>query len=152
MSDQPAKHGQQHVRLGPDPIPLNYVVYHIKVSADEFLAQAALGVGDAQFIWSIPQDMDGWVLTDVEISVTTASSSGIVQVQIRNRSQTHDMLSTRAQIDSGEFHSNDASTQPVVNLSNDQVAHEDRIEVDVDAAGTGAYGLEVVATFERGTN
>jgi hypothetical protein len=151
MADQPAKHAHQHVRRGPDPLPLHYIVYHIKVTPDEFSATAPIETGDDQFVFSIPQDMDEWYLTDVEISVTTESSSGIVQVQIRNVSQTHDFLSTRAQVDAGDFHSNDSGTQPVVNLSNDQVAHEDRIGIDIDAAGTGAYGLEVVLTFERET-
>ena len=116
------------------------IVYHHKVFADD---QIVL-VGDGRRIFAIPQDMAGFLLTDVEIDVTTVSSSGIVQVQIRNITQALDILSTRVQIDVSEFHSKDSATQPVVSFANSDVAHGDRIAIDVDAAGANAKGLGVV--------
>src|SRR3989304_5212118 len=110
------------------------IIYHIKVIADT----SVITTGDGKFIWAVPQDLGGKDLIDVEMDVTTVSSSGIVQVQIRNITQGADMLSTRVQVDASEFHSKDAATQPVVDTSNDDVAHGDRIAIDVDAAGTGA--------------
>jgi hypothetical protein len=119
-------------------------VYHHKVFADDQIILA----GDGRRIWAVPQDMNGAVLTDVEIDVTTVSSSGIVQVQIRNITQALDILATRVQVDVSEFHSKDSATQPVVTVANADVAHGDRIAIDVDAAGTNAKGLGVVMFFD----
>jgi hypothetical protein len=104
--------------------------------------------GDGAFIMGVSQDMDGAVLTDVEAYVTTASSSGIVQCQLRNITQAVDMLSTRVQVDANELSSKDAATQPVINVANATVAWADQIAVDVDAGGTGAAGLGIILTFE----
>jgi len=121
-------------------------VYHHKVFGDDQLVLT----GDGRRIWIIPQDMNNAVLTAVAIAVTTVSSSGIVQVQLRRMRVSvgdADMLSTRVQIDASEFTSYDAATAYVINTSNDDVLFKDRIAVDVDAAGTNAQGLEVIATF-----
>lgn len=140
-----AQWGVRDLRRRP-AVSLGTIVYHIKVTSD---TGTAISTGDGKFIWSVPQDMNGYLLADVEASVTTVSSSGIVQVQLRNITQSVDILSTRVQVDASEFHSNDAATQPVITAANADVAHEDRIAIDVDAAGTGAKGLEIVLTFRR---
>ncbi|MGH2362623.1 MAG: hypothetical protein ACRDGM_19020 [bacterium] len=134
-------HARDHHPFGQDPI--KWRTYHIKVISDT----RTFTTGDGKFIWSVPRDVGGLKLIEVAISVTTISSSGIVQVQIRNITRTADMLSTRVQVDANQFHSKDAATQPVVDTANNDVAHGDRIAIDVDAAGTGAKGLEVVLTF-----
>jgi len=120
-------------------------VYHHKVFGDDQLVLT----GDGRRIWNIPADMNLAVLTALAIAVTTVSSSGIVQVQLARirGGSTVDMLSTRIQIDASEFTSYTAATAYVINTSNDDVATADRISVDVDAAGTNAKGLEVIATF-----
>jgi hypothetical protein len=120
-------------------------VYHIKVISDI----QVITVGDFKFGWAIPQDMDNYVLVDVELDVTTVSSSGIVQVQVRNvTGGNNDMLSTRVQVDAGETHSDTAATQPVINAGTATVGHTDLLGIDVDAAGTGARGLGIVLFFE----
>lgn len=101
--------------------------------------------GDGKFIFAFPY-VSG-TLKDLEIDVTTVSSSGIVQVQVRNATQSLDMLSTRIQVDANEFHSKDASTLFVINSANAVIARGDRIAVDVDAAGTGAKGLGISLIF-----
>ena len=133
----------------PAPKLVIAAVYHIKVCGDLQLVVAGDAPAAGRFgIWAIEEDIAGMALADVEIDVTTVSSSGIVQVQLRNISNGNvDMLSTRAQIDAGEFHSGTAATQPVVNVANAAVAHMDRIAIDIDAAGTGALGLGLVAKF-----
>lgn len=139
----PAKHGGDHRRGGEDPIP--YTVYHIKVSNDI----DDLVAGDGAFFFSIPRDLHDFLIFDVEATVSTASGSGIVQVQVRNVTNSNvDVLSTRVQVDAGETHSDDASTQPVVNQSNNVVSFKDVIAIDVDAAGSGAKGLCVVIYFQ----
>lgn len=121
-------------------------VYHIKVFADN----KAVVIGDGAFIFAVPLDMDGLSLVGVELDVTTVSSSGIVQAQIRDITQTNlDLLTTRVQVDASEFHSKDAATLPVV-LATNVLARGDRIAIDVDAAGTGAKGLGTALTFAPG--
>jgi hypothetical protein len=138
---------QAHVKVNTDGrieiLSSGGIVYHIKIFADDQIVLS----GNGRFILTIPQDMAGAILTDVEISVTTASSSGIVQVQLRNITNAVDILSTRVQVDASEFHSNDAATQPVISTANANMAHEDRIAIDIDAAGANAKGLEVVLFF-----
>jgi hypothetical protein len=120
-------------------------VYHIKVFGDKQIVTT----GDGAFIWAIEEDIAGMVLWKVEIDVTTVSSSGIVQVQLRNISNGNvDMLSTRVQVDASEFHSKDAAVTAVVNAANADLDHGDRISIDVDAAGIGAKGLGLVFVCE----
>jgi hypothetical protein len=109
---------------------------------------SVVGTGDGKFIFAIPQDMDGFVLSQVEAYVTTASSAGIVQAQLRNVTEAADMLSTRVQVDANELASKDSATQPVIDAANAAVTWADQISVDVDASGTGARGLGVILTFE----
>jgi hypothetical protein len=119
------------------------IVLNIKVFRDD----DEVVVGDGAFIFAISEDMDGAVLQSVEIYVTTVSSSGIVQVQLRNITQGADMLSTRVQIDAGEKNSADAATVYVINPTFADVVWEDEIAIDVDAAGTDAKGLGVILDF-----
>ena len=121
-------------------------VIQIKVFADDKI----VSVGDGRFIFAISKDMDVYNLVLAEAYVTTVGSSGTALIQLRNISQTTDMLSTRINIDPNEFHSKDASTQPVINLLADDVAWADRIAIDVDAIGSGSKGLGVNLTFAPG--
>jgi hypothetical protein len=145
----PDYHGKAHLPKqfgGTDPIDIP-PPYHVKVFGDTRIVL----VGDARWIITMPHDMHQLRVWDIEISVTTVSSSGIVQVQLRNIDNGNvDILSTRAQIDVGDYHSDDSGTQPVVNGSNNLVSHKDKIAMDIDAAGTGAKGLEVVVFWGPG--
>lgn len=104
--------------------------------------------GDGKRILVIPQEINGWVLTGAHAYVTTVSSSGLPTVQIHNITDAVDILSTRITIDANEFTSYTATTAPVINTSNDDVATGDRLRVDVDVAGTGTKGLGVILVFE----
>jgi hypothetical protein len=117
--------------------------FEIKVFADT----DALATGDGKFIFAVPEDLDGANLLSAEGYVTTVSSSGLPTVQIRNVTDTVDMLSTRITIDVSEFTSYTATTPSVVNTANSAVSTGDRIAVDVDVAGTGAKGLGVILVF-----
>lgn len=141
---KPAKHGRDHSPGGEDPIPYpRGIAEHIKVFEDIETVLA----GDGAFYFGCARDFDAYLLSDVEIDVSTVSSSGIVQVQIHNLTQAVDMLSTRVQIDANETHSRTSSVSAVINAANAEVAHGDIIRIDVDAAGTGAKGLAVVLKF-----
>lgn len=125
------------------PAPATTAQFDIKVISDT----AVLTTGDGQFIFAIPLDLNGRNLTTVAAYVTTVSSSGIPTVQIRNVTQTADMLTTKITIDASEFTSYTAATPAMIDTANDDVATGDRIAVDVDVAGTGAKGLGVILGF-----
>lgn len=115
----------------------------IKVIADD----ETLATGDAQAVFMVPLEFNGLNLVDVEAFVSTVSSSGTPTIQVRNVTQTADMLSTRITIDASEFTSLTAAAAPVIDTGNDDVATGDLIAIDVDVAGTGAKGLGVLLRF-----
>lgn len=118
-------------------------IFEIKVLDD----LTTLSTGDGKMIFCIPEAFDGLNLISAEAFVSTVSSSGTPTIQIRNVTQTADMLSTRITIDASDFTSYDATTPSVVDTANDDVATGDLIAVDIDVAGTGAKGLGVILVF-----
>ena len=113
----------------------------------------ALTTGDGKAYITIPDNLNGMNLVDADIAVYTTSSSGNPTVQLHNLDYSggaQDMLSTRMTIDAGgaELSSYTAATPPVINSSYDDVATGDRIRIDVDVAGTGTKGLDVILTFQ----
>lgn len=107
----------------------------------------AATTGDGRFIFFVPPELDNLDLFDVYAYVTTVSSSGALTIQVRNVTDTVDMLSTAITIDQSEFSSLTAATPPVINNLYSRVSSGDRIALDVDGAGTGTTGLGVVLTF-----
>ena len=106
-----------------------------------------LTTGDGKIIFCIPASMNGMNLIGAHAFVTTVSSSGVPTVQIRNVTDSVDMLSTRVTIDASEFTSYTAAAAPVIDTTKDDVVTGDLLAVDVDVAGTGAKGLGVILTF-----
>lgn len=107
----------------------------------------ALTTGDGKIIFMIPEEMNGMNLVKAHAMVSTASSSGTPTIQIRNVTDSVDMLSTRITIDASEYTSYTAATAPVIDTSKDDVATGDRIAIDVDSAGSGAKGLTIFLAF-----
>lgn len=107
-----------------------------------------LTTGDGKWIFPIPLELNGMNLVGAHAYVDTVSSSGTPTVQIRNVTDSVDMLSTRITIDANEYSSYTATTAPVIDTTKDDVATGDRIAVDVDVAGTGTKGLQVILTFQ----
>lgn len=142
MTRQPVGlHGSLHAPSSSDVIPGGQ--FDIKVVSDV----SVIVTGDGQFIFAIPADLNGVILSAVAAYVTTVSSSGLPNIQIRNVTTGHDMLSTAITIDASEFTSYTAATPAVINASFQSVSTGDLIAVDVDGAGTGAKGLGVILTF-----
>lgn len=109
---------------------------------------ATVTTGNGQRVFPIPRELDGLSLVAAHAWVSTESSSGDLTIQIRNITQTDDMLSTEITIDAGEFTSYaPGTTESVVDPAAAEVATGDLIAVDVDADGTGAEGLGVILTF-----
>lgn len=103
--------------------------------------------GDGKRIITIPQEIDGWRLVAAHAGNYTPYSGGTVTVQIRNVTDSVDMLTTRITIEANEYSSYTAATPPVINTANSLVSSGDRIAVDVDVAG--GKGLDVILTFQR---
>ena len=79
----------------------------------------------------------------------TAGTTNTMDIQIRNVTDSQDMLSTKITIDSTENSSATAATAAVINTSYDDVATNDVLAVDVDAVHTtAAKGLYVVLEFQ----
>lgn len=105
--------------------------------------------GDRKACVTIPSTMNGMNIVEVGANVYTTSSSGTPTIQIargRQASATSahsfvDVLSTRITIDATEYDSKDATTAPVINTSNDDLATGDLICGDIDVTGTGTKGL-----------
>lgn len=96
----------------------------------------ALTTGTGKMTFRMPFSMS---LTRVRASVNTASSSGVVTVDINKNGSS--ILSTKLTIDASEKTSFTAAT-PVV-ISDATLADDDEITIDIDTAGTGAKGLVV---------
>jgi len=113
-----------------------------------FAIDATVTTGDGKQIYNVPEELDGTLIIAAHAFLTTVSSSGAVTVQVRNITDSVDVLSTAITIDASEFDSYTAATAPVINFTNAQLAKSDRIAVDVDGAGTGAQGLTVKLTVQ----
>lgn len=88
-------------------------------------------------------------LTGVAAVVYTAGTTGTLDVQIRNHTDTTDMLSTKITIDSGEVDTLTAATPAVIDTTKDDVVTGDVIAIDIDTIHTTpAKGLVVQLKFE----
>lgn len=95
-----------------------------------------LTTGTAKLTFRMPFAM---TLTAVRSSLSTASSSGLVTVDIKESGTT--VLSTALSIDATEKTSTTAATAAVI--SDAALADDAEMTIDITAAGTGAKGLKV---------
>ena len=109
---------------------------------------AALTTGDGKAYFRVPSTLNGYNLIEVAAQVSTVSSSGLPTIQIRNVTDSVDMLSTKITIDASEKDSSTAATPAVIDTSVDDVATADQLAIDVDVAGTGTKGLLVEMHFQ----
>jgi hypothetical protein len=108
----------------------------------------ATATGDGKFYFHVPSSMTGMDLVEVHAEVITAGTTGTTDIQLHNVTAAADILSTKLTIDSGETGSDTAATAAVISTSEDDVATNDVIRVDVDAVSTTpANGLIVTLTF-----
>ncbi len=122
----------------------NYVGLKSTVCIPVFGVSTAVSTGDAKYTVFIPSAINGWNLTAVSAYVTTASTSGVITLQVRNVTDSVDMLSTAITIDATENRSSTAAVPAVINTAYDDVATDDIIAIDCDTSGTGAAGLLIV--------
>lgn len=103
--------------------------------------------GDGKLIFLIPPELDGTALFRAVAFVSTVSSSGLPTIQVRNITQSLDVLSTKITIDANEYTSITAATPCVIK---DKIVYRagDLIAIDIDVAGTGAQGLGIQLSFQ----
>lgn len=118
---------------GAQPIELQYAL------SDE---TTAITTGTAKLTARAPA---GFTLTEIRGSLSTASSSGAVQVDMNVAGST--ILSTKLTIDATEKTSLTAATAAVI--SSATIADDAEITFDIDAAGSGATGLKVTLIGTR---
>lgn len=105
--------------------------------------------GDGKAMFRVPEELNGMNLTGVAGCVYTAGTTNTLDVQIRNVTDSVDMLSTKLTIDSTEVDSSTAATPAVIDTTKDDVATGDRIAIDVDAIHTtAAKGFILQLRFE----
>lgn len=145
----PAIHGPDHAPGGPDPIP-GFAPFEIEVYEPDRVVLD----GDESFEFEIPEDLDGSTLVKVDGYLTTASSSGTVQVQLAklpdgDDGSAVDLLTTKIFIEAGEVNCKESASQPVVDDTPGvaEFVWGDHVRVDVDNAGSGAKGLGVILYF-----
>lgn len=102
----------------------------------------ALVVADGYVYWTVPEEMNGWTIEAVDATVYTASTSGLPEIELYNVTDSVDVLSTPVTIDVNEKNSYTATTEEVV--ANGALATGDVLRVDVDIAGTGTRGLDIM--------
>lgn len=119
-----------HVGTKSDAGP---VVIYMDISGDE---TTAVTTGTAKRTIRAPF---AFTLTAVRASLTTASTSGLPTVNIKESGTT--VLSTKLTLDVSEKTSTTAATAAVI--SDSAIADDAEITFDVDVAGTGAAGLKV---------
>lgn len=109
-------------------------------------ADSAASTGDGKAIYRIPPEMYGHNIVGVKAFAGTAGTTNSCTIQIaRDRAgSVVDVLSTAITIETGERSSEDATTQPVINTSNDDLAAGDFLRFDIDAvSATPQRGLQV---------
>lgn len=124
------------------------LAYEVPIQATIVDYTTDIATGDGQYYFRVPSRLNGMNLTAVHAEVITAGTTGTTDIQIHNVTDAVDMLSTKLTIDSGETGSDTAVTAAVINTSNDDVATNDLLRVDVDAISTTApKGLIVTLEF-----
>lgn len=100
------------------------------------------------FSIQIPAYLNGFKVSTVTASVTTAASSGTITANIKNRTTGNNILSTALTIDATERSSTTAATPAVINAATRTLSTDDDVCVQVSVAGTGASGLQVSAEIQ----
>lgn len=142
LTDTPANYTSQalkHVRVNAGATALEFVDEQsitqalIVAVSDE---STELTTGTAKITFRMPY---AFTVSEVRASLTTASTSGAVTVDINEGGTS--ILSTEITIDQDEKTSETAATAAVI--SDSALADDAEITIDIDGAGTGAKGLKV---------
>jgi len=110
---------------------------------------SAIASGDGKMYFTVPAALNGMNLTSVGGHLYTAATSGVVGVQIYNVDSAIHMLSRAMEWDATEKDTATAAASSVakIDAAADGVLTGEELRVDIDAAASGAKGLEVRLSF-----
>ncbi len=104
--------------------------------------------GDGKAYFHVDSRLAGMNLVDVHGEAITAGTTGTMDIQLRNVTQSADILSTKLTFDSTESGTDTAATPAVISGTEDDMTENDVIAVDVDAVQTTkAKGLIITMGF-----
>lgn len=125
-----------------------YFYYRIRYVCIEVVDKdTLLTTGDGKKAVHIPPEVSGMNLVYVHAFNLTPSAVGIPTFQIRNVTDTTDMLSTKLTIDATETGSNTAANAAVIDTTKDDVVTNDIVAVDCDVSGNTTKGVYVTLGF-----
>jgi hypothetical protein len=112
---------------------------------------SAIASGDGKMYFTVPASLNGMNLVSCGGHLYTAATSGVVGVMIRNVTSGVDMLSSGKILewDATEKDTTTAAAGSTVVISTgaDGVATGEELRVDIDAAASGAKGMELRLSF-----
>jgi|10_taG_2_1085330.scaffolds.fasta_scaffold00483_34 hypothetical protein len=121
----------------------------LEAQAVVFAPGANNATGDGKYYLHVSKAMGGKDLAHVHAEVIVAGTTGVLTVQVHNLTTAADMLSTELTVDTGETGSDTASAPHVVDASEDDVAENDVLRIDVDTVHTTpAVGLILTLQFK----
>ena len=94
------------------------------------------GTGDIELV--APTIYDGWDINNVECGVYVVGTTNSTKITLHNVTAGADVTSTACEVETAEFHSKDATQQPVIDTGQDDVTDGDRYRFDIDAISTTA--------------
>ena len=107
----------------------------------------ALTAGNGKFYFHVPSTLNGFDIVDVHAEVISAPAGSTIIIQLHNLTATADILSTLLTIDASETGSDTAATAAVISGSEDDLATNDVIAVDIDQIGSSTAGSGLLVTL-----
>jgi len=99
--------------------------------------------------WAIPGDLSGMDLVSCGAHVFTAPTSGVMKIYVSNITAASQVLTSEMQIDVNEKDTATASSQAVIDTTEDDVQTGVEYRVYASDAASGAKGLEFRLTFKK---
>jgi len=112
------------------------------------VTDTTLTVGDTAATFFVPAELDGYDLVRAEAAVKVASTAGRPTINIRNVTDSVDMLVNKITIDSGEKTSFTSDTASSIDTTKDTLESGDEIAIDIDSAGN-AEDLYVILSVKK---
>jgi len=107
----------------------------------------ALTTGNGKFYFHVPSTLNGMNIVDVHAEVISAPAGSTIIIDLYNLTQTADILSTNLTIDAGETGSDTAAAAAAISASEDDLATNDVVAVDIDQIGSSTAGSGLIVTL-----
>jgi hypothetical protein len=128
----------------------DYGIRIVQITVVEGTTDVATGNKQGDYSFRVPIELNGYNLVSVAAHCETAGTTGNFDIQIRNATDTADMLSTVMRIETGETDTSTSAQPGTIDTANDDVVTADKIEIDVDSVQTTApKGLTVTMGFQQ---